>query len=162
MIGTARRQSACLLGEDAADLAVAAQVVGVAPDLGHHARLDPEREGRREHLLDPGCGQIEEEVLHAPVRGADDDLVALGDHVVDGPPLLDRPDVLEQRADPVVPGRQVGRPAVHLPVGHGRRQHGLYVVVADLLNPAGGQQLVGRQVVARLGLVVEVVVEDAS
>src|SRR5215470_3239461 len=84
-----RIRSVRFTGRDAgAELEEPAEVVGVAPGFCDQPAADAEDERRGEHLWLALGRDAEELLLGAGVGGADGDLVAFGDHVVDRPLLL--------------------------------------------------------------------------
>ena len=125
------------------------QVRGVAPDLRDQPVHDLHREGRGEHLDDPAAGDAEEAVLLAVVGGPHDDLVTLGDHVVDRPPLPHATDVVEQHAQALPAGGQVRRPALHRPCRADQCGHRADVAVADQVQEPDRESLVRGQGVGR-------------
>src|SRR6478735_7336244 len=104
------------------------------------------RERRGEHLPDPRSRYPHELVLDDVVGRPDDDPVALGDDVVDGPGLLDRPEGAEQHAQPLLARRQAGRPSVHAPVRSDQLGQPLDVACGDEVEEGAGEVLVMRQI----------------
>jgi hypothetical protein len=72
-----------------AELEQPLQVGGVASGAEDEAVLDLQYERRGEHLLDAGGGDAQELALGTAVSRPKDDLVTLGDHIVDRPLLRD-------------------------------------------------------------------------
>ena len=83
------------------------------------------------------------------VGGPHDDLVALGEDVVDRPPLPHATDVVEQHAQALPAGGQVRRPALHRPRRADQRGERGDVAVADQVQEPHREALVRGQGVGR-------------